>query len=96
MSDWNSVQGQLGKENMWDINKAFLDQQIAKGKSFAEGASGNVHAVIGSTLRPGSVWEVIELPALKANPNVTSITAIDPASGAETIIWKRNKNDLSK
>jgi filamentous hemagglutinin len=34
MSDWNSVQGQLGKENMWEINKAFLDQQIAQGKSF--------------------------------------------------------------
>jgi filamentous hemagglutinin len=32
MSDWNSVQGQLGKENMWEINKAFLDQQIAQSK----------------------------------------------------------------
>ncbi len=35
MSDWSTVQSQLGAENMWNINQAFLDQQIAKGKSFA-------------------------------------------------------------
>jgi filamentous hemagglutinin len=35
MSDWSQVQGQLGAENMWNINQAFLDQQIAQGKSFA-------------------------------------------------------------
>jgi hypothetical protein len=58
-------------------------------KSFAQGASGDINAVIGSTLRPGSVWEVVELPALKANPNVTSITTIDPATGVKTIIWKK-------
>ena len=58
-------------------------------KNFAQGASGDVNAVIGSTLRPGSVWEVVELPALKENPNVTSITTIDPANGVKTIIWKR-------
>jgi filamentous hemagglutinin len=34
MSDWNAVQGQLGQEQMWNINKTFLDQQIAKGKTF--------------------------------------------------------------
>jgi hypothetical protein len=58
-------------------------------RSFAQSASGDVNAVIGSTLRPGSVWEVVELPALKANPSVTSITTIDPATGVKTIIWKR-------
>jgi filamentous hemagglutinin len=34
MSDWNAVQGQMGAENMWNINKAFLDQQMAEGKNF--------------------------------------------------------------
>ena len=34
MSDWGTVQGQLGAEKMWNINKAFLDQQMAQGKSF--------------------------------------------------------------
>lgn len=58
-------------------------------RSFALGAKGDVTAVIGQTLRPGSVWEVVELPALKANPNVTSITVIDPFSGLRTVIFKR-------
>jgi filamentous hemagglutinin len=34
MSDWADVQGQLGEPQMWNINKAFLDQQMAAGKSF--------------------------------------------------------------
>jgi filamentous hemagglutinin len=34
MSDWHTVQGQLGADQMWNINKAFLDQQISQGKSF--------------------------------------------------------------
>jgi filamentous hemagglutinin len=34
MSDWSAVQGQLGADQMWNINKAFLDQQIAQGKTF--------------------------------------------------------------
>lgn len=58
-------------------------------RSFALGAKGDVTAVIGQTLRPGSVWEVVELPALKANPNVTSIAVIDPFSGLRTVIFKR-------
>jgi len=34
MSDWSAVQGQLGADQMWNINKAFLDQQITQGKTF--------------------------------------------------------------
>jgi filamentous hemagglutinin len=34
MSDWGAVEGQLGNDQMWNINKAFLDQQMAQGKSF--------------------------------------------------------------
>jgi filamentous hemagglutinin len=34
MSDWSAVEGQLGADKMWNINKAFLDQQIAQGKRF--------------------------------------------------------------
>ena len=34
MSDWAAVQGQLGAEKMWSINKAFLDQQMSQGKTF--------------------------------------------------------------
>ena len=34
MGDWNKAQSIIGPENMWNINKSFLDQQIAQGKSF--------------------------------------------------------------
>lgn len=34
MSDWSTVQGQLGADKMWNINKTFLDQQMAQNKSF--------------------------------------------------------------
>ncbi|MGI4757826.1 MAG: hypothetical protein ACRYGF_13360 [Janthinobacterium lividum] len=74
----------------WDANNP--DSVAAwKGISadYANGASGNVNAVIGSSLRPGNVWETAELPALKANPNVTSITTIDPATGVQKLLWTR-------
>ena len=76
---------------VWDAaNPSSVDAWKNASKSFAQGASGDVSAVIGTTFRPGSIWEVVELPALKANPNVTSITTIDPATGVKTIIWKRS------
>lgn len=34
MFDWHVVQSQLGGDQMWNINKAFLDQQVAAGKTF--------------------------------------------------------------
>ncbi|MES2415607.1 MAG: hypothetical protein V4614_17570 [Pseudomonadota bacterium] len=34
MGDWGKTQGLLGADKMWNINKAFLDQQISQGKTF--------------------------------------------------------------
>jgi len=74
----------------WDAsNPSVVAAWQNASRNFAVGASGDVKAVIGSTLRPGSVWETVELPALKANPNVTSITTIDPSTGVKTVIFKR-------
>ncbi|WP_421845684.1 hypothetical protein [Mycobacterium sp.] len=56
---------------------------------YAENVQGEVHAVVGSNLRPGNVWEAIELPRLMDNPNVTKIVVIDPETGNETTIFKR-------
>ncbi|WAC93703.1 hypothetical protein [Mycobacterium sp. Aquia_213] len=56
---------------------------------FAENVVGQVHAVIGSNLRTGSVWETVELPRLMDNPNVTRIVIIDPENGSVTIIFER-------
>jgi hypothetical protein len=58
-------------------------------REFAQGASGDVRAVVGRSLRPGNQWETTELPVLKSNPNVASITTIDPATGVPTVIYTR-------
>ena len=55
--------------------------------AYADGASGEVRAVVGDSLRPGNVWETAELPSLEANPAVTKITTIDPVTGATKVIY---------
>jgi hypothetical protein len=56
---------------------------------YAENVQGEVRAVVGSNLRPGNVWETVELPRLMANANVTKIVIIDPETGVETTIFER-------
>ena len=75
---------------VWDAsNPSVVAAWKDVSRKFAAGASGDVKAVIGSTLRPGSVWETVELPALKENARVTSVTTVDPITGVETVIFKR-------
>jgi len=57
--------------------------------SYAQQASGEVRAVVGHDLRPGNVWENIELPRLLSNNAVTKITIIDPETLVETVIFTR-------
>lgn len=66
-----------------------MEGWIELSRELAEGASGEVRAVVGANSRPNSVWETVELPALLANPNVTKITVIDPKTGAETVLFER-------
>ncbi|MFT4146921.1 MAG: S8 family serine peptidase [Mobilitalea sp.] len=74
----------------WNINdpKSIEMWRQASAK-YAEQASGEVRAVIGSNVRPDSVWLEYELPALESNTNVTKITTIDPETLVETIIFER-------
>ena len=74
----------------WDpINPDVVQAWKDISADYAKGSSGTVRGVIGQSLRPGNVWEASELPALRANPNVTQITTIDPVTKVETIIFKR-------
>ncbi len=34
MKNWDEASGVLGAENMWNVNKAFIEQQLLKGKDF--------------------------------------------------------------
>ncbi len=67
-------------------NPASLSAWDEASRMFAQGASGDVKAVLGN-VNPQSVWNRIELPALKANPNITSITGVDPVTGLAKVLW---------
>jgi hypothetical protein len=58
-------------------------------RSFGQGARGEVRVVLGDSVNPSGVWNSVELPALQANPSVTSIVSVDPSTGARTTLWQR-------
>jgi len=63
----------------WDAsNPAVVAAWRDASAQFARGASGDVRVLQGDAVRLNSVWAQVEFPALKANTNVTSITAINP------------------
>lgn len=74
----------------WDAtNPASVAAWRDASAQFARGASGDVRVVLGDSLRPGNLWQTVEMPALQANPNVSRIIRVNPSSGAESIIWSR-------
>lgn len=60
-------------------------------RAYAENTNGEVTAVIGSDLRPGNIWQTVEIPRLMDNPGVTKIVQIDPDTGKSTVIFSRDK-----
>ncbi len=56
---------------------------------FADGARGNVRVLQEDSVRLQSIWATKEFPSLTANPDVTSITAVDPRTNVETVLWSR-------
>ena len=72
----------------WDPDDLQVQQMWADASAaYAENVSGEVRAVVGSNLRPGNVWQTVEIPRLEANPNVTRIIEIDPETGIERQIY---------
>jgi uncharacterized protein YukE len=59
--------------------------------AYAENAQGEVTGVIGRNLRPGNVWQTIEIPRLIENPDVSRIVQIDPDTGQLITIFERGK-----
>ncbi|EUA12626.1 putative nAD(+)--arginine ADP-ribosyltransferase Mav [Mycobacterium kansasii 662] len=57
--------------------------------AYADNATGTVTAIVGCNLRPGNVWQTIEIPRLIGNLNVTKIIQIDPDTGLSTVIFER-------
>ena len=60
-------------------------------KAYAEQASGDVRVIARPPLREGNVFENVELPTLKKNRRVTSITMINPDTGEKNVIYRRGK-----
>lgn len=74
----------------WDINNPYsVNSWEQASGAYAEQVSGDVYGIIGEELRPGNIWETVELPRLIANPNVTRIITIDPLTLNETVIFVR-------
>ena len=73
----------------WDPNNpATVAAWRRASMDFAAGARGNVRVLQGDSLRVDAIWRD-EFKALRLNPNVKSIRAINPESGVEVVIWTR-------
>lgn len=78
------------KMPVWDAaNPASIKAWQDVSRVYASSASGEVRAVLGNNMRPGNIWQSVELPALKANPNVTRVITVNPTTKAETVLWSR-------
>jgi hypothetical protein len=88
----NTLEGTLAKYNIempiWDAkNPASIKAWEDVSGLYATQVSGEVRAVLGKSLRPGNIWETIELPRLKQNPDVTKIIVVDAETLIETVVW---------
>lgn len=75
----------------WDAsNPAVVAAWRQASIDFAAGAKGNIRVLQGDVMRinPNPIW-ADEYKALISNPNVSSITAINPETGAEVLLWAR-------
>lgn len=72
----------------FDVNESISKWEQAS-RAYASQASGNVRVIVGSHMRKGNIFETVELPTLKKNPNVDSITLINHDTGKTTVIFRR-------
>jgi hypothetical protein len=76
----------------WDASSPVsVNAWATASRAYAECASGRTKAVLGATMRPGNIWETVEFPTLKANPNVTEIVGVDPVTGLEQLLYQKSE-----
>lgn len=80
---------QIGMPFYDPVNAKSVQAWIDISTELAKNASGEVRAVLGSSMRPQSIWETYELPALLKNPAVTRIIRVDPKTKKEIVIFER-------
>jgi hypothetical protein len=74
----------------YDIaNPASVDAWKAVSVRLAEAAQGDVHVLLGTRVNPKGVFYADEFPALRANPKVDRVIAVDPETGALTLLWTK-------
>jgi len=94
MNDGITLETTLARQGItlpaWDAsNPASVAAWRQASGTFAKGASGEVKVLQTDVVRINSIWAEVEFPALKANPNVSTITVINPQTGMKTLLWKR-------
>jgi len=72
-----------------ETNPASVQAWMDASREYAANASGTVRVVLGKELRAGNIWEPVEYPTLLANPKVTRIIVIDPATGESSVLLNR-------
>jgi hypothetical protein len=92
--DGTTLEGLIDQNHIsppkWSFDDPAAEQWWSEvSRIYASNVEGEVHAVVGANLRPGNIWETVELPRLMDNPSVTRIVVIDPDTGLETVIFER-------
>ena len=71
------------------VEEATASWRQAEGTKQGRRCCGDVTVLQGNVLRINSIWAQTEFPALTANADVTSITAVNPITGARILLWSR-------
>lgn len=69
-----------------DTDESVKDTWTKVSEAYASQVRGDVHVVLGDSIRPGAVW-FAEFEKLKANANVTQIIQVHPRTHGGTVIW---------
>lgn len=74
----------------WDFDeRESISKWEQASRAYAAQASGRVRVIVGSNMRANNIFETIELPTLKNNPEVTSVVLINSETGKKTIVYER-------